>query len=301
MYVREWLVAAADGGVRNPVAINNTLQMRPHWVIVMVPSRGRDVIPITHPWALTERGRSPRAPRVPYQSRVIAVLLLCWYSTGAWGQNIVINGGFDGTTYTATFGSVTDVLPSNWALVPASSTNINVVSAAEFPGFPDPDGGGFYVAFMSTSRDGTQDCFLQDFPTVAGHAYTLSFKAAITSASPYLELLPDWDELGSNRTEIPVHGFNANGGPTSSAGPLAFQTFTFTNLIASSSVTRFYFHGVDSQGAILVDSVTLTPQSTAGDAPLPLWSLGALGTTLLGLGSWRRAGRKTAAKINPSV
>jgi hypothetical protein len=222
---------------------------------------------------------------------------LCWFSTDAWGQNIVVNGGFDGTTYTATFGGVTDVLPSGWGNVPASSSKVNVLGAAAFPGFPDPDGGGSYVAFMSISQDGTQDCLYQDFSTVAGQAYTLSFKAAITSASPYLELLPDWDADGRNATQIPMNRFNANGGHTSSAGPLAFQTFTFTNLIASGSVTRLYFHGVDSQGAILLDSVTLTPQSQSqsadGDAPLPLWSLGMLGAALFGIGSRRRA-RKTS-------
>jgi hypothetical protein len=52
---------------------------------------------------------------------------------------------------------------------------------------------------------------------------------------------------------------------------------------------------VDSQGAILLDSVTLTlnPQSDTfiGDGPLPLWSLGALGAALFGVVSRRRPGK----------
>jgi hypothetical protein len=241
------------------------------------------------------------ARRVLYASRVVSVLSLCWFATDAWGTNIVINGGFDGTTFTETFGTVTDVLPFGWGDTPpgpANSSNINVVSAANFPGFPDPDGGGFYVAFMSPATDGTQDCLYQDLDTVPGEKYTLTFKAAITSASPYLQLLPDWDAFGSDRTFISVPRFNSATAATSSSAPLTFQTFTFTNLTASLTKTRLYFHGVDSKGAILLDSVMVTPQSDvpAGDAPLPLWSLVALGAGLIGVTS-RRLGANTHAAI----
>jgi hypothetical protein len=56
--------------------------------------------------------------RMMQGARVIAVLSFGWFSTGAWGANLVINGGFDGTTFTETFGPVTDVLPFGWNLYP---------------------------------------------------------------------------------------------------------------------------------------------------------------------------------------
>jgi hypothetical protein len=200
------------------------------------------------------------------RSRVVAVLSLCWFSTGAWGANLVVNGGFNGTTYTDTFGSVTDVLPSGWSLYPpdpATTSNINVVPATAFPGFPDPGGSGFYVAFMSQAQNGSEDCLYQYFNTVPGQTYTLSFQAAITSASPYLVLIPDWDASGTDRATIAVNGFNVNEAAISSQGPLTFQTFTFSGLTASLATTQLFFHGVDSQGAVLLGSVSVTPDNSA--------------------------------------
>ena len=202
--------------------------------------------------------------------RVVAVLSLGWLSTGAWAANDVINGGFDGSTFLDTFGTVTDVMPSGWNLYPSypsNTSNINVVPATAYPGFPDPDGGGFYVAFMSHAENASEDCLYQDFNTVPGQTYTLSFKAAITSASPYLVLIPDWDALGTDREMLPVNGFNVNGGHTSSQAPSAFQSFTFSGLRASLATTRLFFHGVDSQGAVLLDSVSVTPTAS----PSILW------------------------------
>jgi hypothetical protein len=223
-------------------------------------------------------------------ARVIAVLSFGWFSTGAWGANLVSNGGFDGTTYTESFGPVTDVLPSDWNLLPSypsNTSNINVVPATAYPGFPDPDGGGFYVAFMSQAQNGSEDCLYQDFNTVPGQKYTLSFKAAITSASPYLVLIPDWDELGTDRVKIAVNGFNVNEAATSSSAPLAFQSFTFSGLTASLSTTRLFFHGVDSQGAVLLDSVSVTPdtspsilwRNSSGDVILWFMSSGTITST----------------------
>jgi hypothetical protein len=219
------------------------------------------------------------------------------FSDGAWGAgggSIVANGGFTGSTYTVIFQPVTDILPVDWSVLaptPSSASDINVVSASSFPGFTAPNSSGFYVAFMSKAQNNTQDCFYQDLATVAGQKYTLTFSAAITSASPYLMLLPDWDALGTDRVEIPLTGFNANNAAVSSTGPIAFQTFTISNLTASSNSTRLYFHGVDSQGAVLLDNVSVTPQSSAPasssdtDVPLPLWSLGMLGAVLFGVGA----------------
>jgi len=200
------------------------------------------------------------------RSRLVAVLSSAWFSTGAWGADIVVNGGFNGTTYTESFGSVTDVLPSGWSLLPSypdTTSDINVVPAANFPGFPDPGGSGFFMAFMSQAQNASEDCLYQNFSTVPGQTYTLSFQAAITSASPYLVLVPDWDASGTDRAKIAVNGFNVNEYATSSKAPLAFQTFTFRGLTASLATTQLFFHGVDSQGAVLLGNVSVTPDNSA--------------------------------------
>ncbi len=225
---------------------------------------------------------------------------LCVVVGTAWGANILLNGTFTGSTYTDTFGTVVDILPANWydaPPTPSTLSNLNRVAASAYPGFADPAGAGFYVAFKSGAQNDSQDCFFQDIPTVPGQTYTLSFDAALTAASPYLELVPDWDANGTERQKLTIPGFNVSAGPTQSQGPIAFRTYTFTNLTASMSTTRLYFHGVDSAGAILLTNISLTPQSSvaiaATDGPLPLWSLGALGSCLIGVVSLRR-GRESS-------
>jgi len=206
-----------------------------------------------------------------------------------WGSNLIVNGGFDGTTYNEVFGGVTDVLPTGWMLMPPeveSQTDANVVASSVFPAFPDPDNGGFYFAFEAPAPGGGQDCLFQDVSTVPGQSYILTFWAAITSASNSgLELYPEWDATGSNDMNLPINGFNTNNGesPAFPNSSIHFEQFSFTET-ASLSTTRIFFHGEDTTGAILLDDVSLDSA-----APEPgSFGLIAVGICLVGLGLVKR-------------
>ena len=73
-------------------------------------------------------------------------------------------------------------------------------------------------------------------------------------------------------------------------GPVAYETFSF-NEKASTDLTTFYFHAIDSYGSILVDNVSVSP------VPEPAtWGLLALGSAgLLSL----RARNKHPARFAP--
>ena len=174
---------------------------------------------------------------------------------------------------------------SNSPTTPEDGSRVNVVPATLFSGFADPDGGGFYVAFQSLVTNDTQDCLYQDPNTVAGQTYTLSFLAAITGPSSFLELVPEWDANGANRVKLALDGFNVGTNPTSSSAAVQFKSFSF-HLTASGSITRIYFHGVDSSGAILLDSVSLTADQSIPE-PLSPWLVG-FGLATLGLCGWAK-------------
>ena len=54
----------------------------------------------------------------------------------------------------------------------------------------------------------------------------------------------------------------------SNTGPVGYREFTFTET-ASSNSTGLMFHGIDSNGAILLDNVVVTP--THARSPLQRW------------------------------
>lgn len=218
---------------------------------------------------------------------VLLATLLCCLAPGLRGENILINGDFSGGTYVASIGGVNDILPAGWqdyGPTPLSLTDLNVVSASEFPTIADTPGAANYMAFASSATT-TQDCLLQDLNTVAGQAYVITFWAAITSASQSVQLTPDFDAFTNNDQIDFIPGFNNGMSPIMSVGPVAFEEFSFV-ATASSNSTALFFHGVDSQGAVLLADVSVTAQSTAPE-PEALW-LGGAGLAMIALYRYRR-------------
>lgn len=215
---------------------------------------------------------------------VVGILSLCWFAAGACGTNLFVNGDFTGGEYQDTAANAPpplslaavgwgpaapqDFLPNSWYLSPPADpaqSNVNVF-ADTVAGVTDPVcncSSGYYVAFASASEvtpvnDG-QDCLYQEIPTVVGHEYTISFWVAITAAATSnTDLNIEWDAEGANDHSYvdPYFWFPNNAGPE-----LTFEQFTFPNLTASLSTTRFYFHGTDGNGAILVTDAVMTDQS----------------------------------------
>jgi hypothetical protein len=119
-----------------------------------------------------------------------------------------------------------------------------------------PQSGTNYMSFQSKETDGSQDCLYQQLPTVAGQEYLITFYVAITAATtgPYAYLDPEWDQGGANDTFL-RNSFYYD--PTNT-GPVPYEMFSFTEA-ASSDLTTFYFHAIDSYGSILVDNVSVSP------------------------------------------
>ncbi len=203
----------------------------------------------------------------------------------AFGTNILVNGNFTGGTSAETFGSVTDLVPNGWYDAPPdpnSLSNLNVVSPSAFPSVANTIGATYYVAFQSTAQNNTQDCLLQVLNTTPGMTYTISFYAAVTAASSYLQLSPDFDAYTSNDLYALIPGLNNGANPTTASGPSPFTFYSF-NATASTSQTYFYFHGVDSNGAILLADVSVNSQSSTPE-PQTLW---LIFSGLVGLVFWR--------------
>ena len=185
---------------------------------------------------------------------VLIAALFLGYGHAAWARQIV-NGDFEGGTYSQTFGSSTDTLPNGWSnSPPTNSSNLNVFANGSGPG--SAQSGTHYLAFQSAVTDGTQDCLNQTFSTIPGHQYTMTFWVAMT-ASPGSQygLGPEWDSGGANDTIMGSNAFYYH--PTDSPA-VSYTFFSFTET-ASLNSTLVYFHGADATGAVLLDNVTFTP------------------------------------------
>jgi hypothetical protein len=181
------------------------------------------------------------------------------------------NGDFEGGTQSVP-GLPQDSVPVGWQLGPPSPASLsnmsvtNVVDSTQH--LHAADGSGNYVRFQSTASNGTKDCLFQDFDTVAGQQYKVTFSVALTSAgagnNAVIGLNPVWDENLANQTTMGSTNFYF--APTSAQGPIDYQTFSFTE-IASSTTTRIDFHATDNAGSILLDDVSVVPVTSSGLPP----------------------------------
>jgi hypothetical protein len=181
------------------------------------------------------------------------------------------NGNFEGAILPFS-GLPQDSVPAGWNLGPPLPSSLSLINVTNLV---DPslhlhaaDGSGNYMRFQSTATNGTKDCLFQDFDTVVGQQYTVTFSVAITNAgvgnSSAMGLNPVWDENGANQTTMGINNFYF--APTSSQGPIDYQTFSFIET-ASSTTTRIDFHGTDTAGSILLDDVSVVPVTSPGQPP----------------------------------
>ncbi len=213
----------------------------------------------------------------------MALAMVC-LAGGASAANIVVNGNFDGGTYSGPNG---DVVPTGWTVGPPSyviQSVMNVESTVNPAIDQGPESGLDYIAFQSPATSG-RDCLYQDLDTAAGQTYNISFWVAITGAAGSdIGLSVIWDESTSNSTSL----YNSAYYSPANTGPMAYEQFNFTE-IASTNLTRIDFHAVDSSGAILLDNVVVQAQSSSGVTPEPVsMLLGGTGLLLVGLVRRRR-------------
>jgi len=192
----------------------------------------------------------------PIISVALCTLIFSLLSTDSHAVNIVLNPSFEGSTYVDS--QTGETLPSDWYLNPPDSVSLSnvYVSNAVNPAIDlGPENGSNYMSFQSKETDGSQDCLYQQLDTVANQEYKITFSVAITAATtgPDAYLKPEWDQGGADDTFL-LNSFYYD--PTNT-GPVAYQTFSFDEE-ASTDLTTFYFHAIDSYGSILVDNVSVS-------------------------------------------
>lgn len=178
--------------------------------------------------------------------------------SSASANNLVANGSFEGSTYVDQ--NTGDLMPSGWTVgppSPAALSKLNVSSTTDAATELGPEDGAHYMRFQSPANNGTRDCLLEDLVTTAGQSYNVSFWVADTSTSVgnNVGLNPVWDENTANQSTMGTNQFYY--APTNT-GPVPYQLFSFTE-VASTNLTRIDFHGIDTNGSILVDNVVVSP------------------------------------------
>lgn len=214
----------------------------------------------------------------------MATMAACFAAT-AQASNIVVNGSFEGSTYSGPNG---DVVPTGWTVGPPSyviQSVMNVESTVNPGIYQGPEDGLNYIAFQSPSIYG-RDCLYQNLATTAGQEYDISFWVAITasSVSNNIGLDVEWDEGTSNQTALDQSAYSY----PSNTGPVDYVEYTFTEL-ASTNDTRIDFHAVDSSGAILLDNVVVQDHQDVTATPEPFsFVLAGSGLLFVGLAKRKR-------------
>jgi len=190
-------------------------------------------------------------------SRILLIIVAFFTFAETVSAQVLVNGNFEGGTFIDP--TTGDILPNGWALGPPSPSTlskVNIDSATNPPTFLGPENGTFYARFQSPANNGTRDCLLQDLHTITGQRYTVSFWVAITSTSVgnVSGLDPEWDENTPNQSTMGASQFYF--APTNTS-PVNYQHFTFVET-ASTNLTRIDFHGIDANGSILLDNISVT-------------------------------------------
>jgi hypothetical protein len=191
-------------------------------------------------------------------TRVIAATLTLVLAVSAASAQVV-NGDFEAGSFAYGNGTPSTV-PNGWQLGPPGSpgpSNMTVGSGFGPLTNQGPQSGSHYMIFQSPATSG-YDCLYQDLNTTAGLQYQVSFYVAIapgTAGGTPPGLHPVWDENTANSTILGPSNSYYNPASTLSS---AYQFYSFST-VASTSLTRLDFHGIDATGAIFLDNVSVTP------------------------------------------
>jgi hypothetical protein len=227
-----------------------------------------------------------------------SVAILTGWTGAASAANLISDGDFSAATVSvpvpASVNGV-DILPINnsadtsdggWTYSDSEFfqqeasdlSDYNVMSGSHAGGFGGQGSSNTYLAFQAA--DSSLDCIGQWIATTPGVKYTVSFWAAQTTQATGTDGMLEafW---GSNYGDgsNPLLDLNATSGAAT-----AYQQYTFTETgIAGQDFSILEFHGLDANGAMLLDNVSVTA------VPEPVsFSLVGSGLVLAGMRRRRR-------------
>lgn len=222
-------------------------------------------------------------------------------AAAASAQNLLTNGSFD----TGNAGIISSVLASpNTTAIPGwmtyttgASSNMGFLSADPSP----VDGSAYLVINAADSTPGVMNLF-QDFSTISGATYTVSFSAGSNGPGNYFS-------EGAGVSGILAQVYNVVGGATSGSalnsassvraidGPFmdsAFNAPTSFTFVATGSTTRLLFGDVSTVTSS-VDAILDNASVSLSSVPEPSTYAAIAGSAVLGFVIWQR--RKKPAAV----
>ena len=194
--------------------------------------------------------------------QLLAGVALALLATTGWaaGPNLIINGGFESSTFSGSLTTFTagSTGLTGWTIGQDSVDLINTYWAPS---------GGSYSLDLSGNYDGT---ISQSFATVIGQTYTVSFDMAANpdDANDAVKFM----QVGLSQQ--PVYSFSSVGHTHSNMG---WTTKTF-NFVATDTSSTLHFASLqDSAGGVALDNISVTAVPEPETYAMLLAGLGLMG------------------------
>jgi hypothetical protein len=238
---------------------------------------------------------------LPSSTLLRTALLACassaLFAISASAQTLIVNGSFEANSVGTNFDATTN--PNNstftgWTVATTSGLSQFYVAdtTGDSGGFPDAIHGNNYLAFNSNDSTAGVGLLYQDFATVVGNTYTVSFWVGRADAGASVPV-----GLQANVYNVLLGTTDGDSLGTASATEAFSGSYFFANptfdFVATGSTSRLLFSDISQTTQsvdALLDNVSVTLSASA--VPEPSTYAALAGAAVLGLAMWKR--RKSA-------